>query len=291
VSRITCDTLGKNIRISWEGNGLGDRGYYIARTEGYDEKTLRIVSPFVPTDKSKILYEYIDKDTTLRGDRYYTYGVISESHGYKQSEIIATASARPNKPLYVPAPASVHIRKDDIGLGAMLTWQHVVSEQYDRHFGYRVYSRKTGSSAAFSEMTNQMILLDTNWLSISKADPTQEYAVRAIDMYGNKSALSIGAGLKDVFENDFGPRYLRAEEINADQSEIRWNRPSNERTASYHLYQTDGESEPVLVGKFGLDTTNHRVAKPIAPVTHYYFIVAIDKEGISSNASEWVLIN
>jgi hypothetical protein len=45
------------------------------------------------------------------------------------------------------------------------------------------------------------------------------------------------------------------------------------------------------VGKFGLDTTNHRVAKPIAPVTHYYFIVAIDKEGISSNASEWVLIN
>jgi hypothetical protein len=291
VSRITCDTLGKNIRISWEGNGLGDRGYYIARTEGYDEKTLRIVSPFVPTDKSKILYEYIDKDTTLRGDRYYTYGVISESHGYKQSEIIATASARPNKPLYVPAPASVHIRKDDIGLGAMLTWQHVVSEQYDRHFGYRVYSRKTGSSAAFSEMTNQMILLDTNWLSISKADPTQEYAVRAIDMYGNKSALSIGAGLTDVFENDFGPRYLRSEEIDTNLAELRWNKPANERAASYQIYMTDGESDPIVIGKFDLDTTNYKVTKPAAPNTHYYFIVAIDQEGKSSSASDWVTVN
>jgi hypothetical protein len=291
VSVVACDTLAKNIRVSWEGNGPGDRGYYVARTEGYDDKNLRIVSPFIPSVKGKMLYEYIDKDTTLRGDRYYTYGIITESHGYKQSEIIATASARPNKPLYVPAPASVHIRKDDTGLGAMLTWQHVVNEQYNRHFGYRVYSRKTGTSSAFTELTKQMILLDTNWFSIAQADPSLEYAVRAIDMYENKSALSMAARLSDVFENDFGPRFLRAEEINNDQTEIRWNRPANERTVGYNLYQTDGESEPVLVGKFGIDKTNHKVSRPIAPATHYYFIVAVDKDGKSSSASEWVMVN
>jgi hypothetical protein len=291
VSRITCDTLGKNIRISWEGNGLGDRGYYIARTEGYDEKTLRIVSPFVPADKSKILYEYIDKDTTLRGDRYYTYGVITESHGYKKSEIIATAYARPSRPLYVPAPAAVHIRKNDTGLGAMITWEHVVSEQYDRHLGYRVYSRKAGSTEAFNKISERMILLDTNWFSLPQADGSMEYSVRAIDMYDNKSAFSLVARLEDVFENDFGPRYLRSEEIDTNLAELRWNKPANERAASYQIYMTDGESDPIVIGKFDLDTTNYKVTKPAAPNTHYYFIVAIDQEGKSSSASDWVTVN
>jgi len=72
---------------------------------------------------------------------------------------------------------------------------------------------------------------------------------------------------------------------------LRWNKPANERVTAFQLYQTDGESEPIVVGKFGLDTTTHRVTKPIAPATHYYFIVALDKDGKPSSASEWVMVN
>jgi hypothetical protein len=290
ISEISCDTLGRNIRVRWTGNGPGDRGYYVARTEGYDEKKLVSVSDFIPANESSISYEYIDKDSVLRGDRYYTYGVITESHGYRKSEIIATASARPNRPLYVPCPSYTAIRKEDNGSGAMLTWQHVTNDQYDRHFGYRLYARKIGSVEAFKEITNRMIMLDTNWHYMKIADNTLEYSVRAIDMYGNKSAFSKPAAIQDVFEHDFGPRYLRAEAINETQTELRWNTPANSRVASYQLYMTNGEAEPVIVGKFSTDINSHKVSTPVAPQVHYYFIVAMDSSGKSSRSSEWVLV-
>jgi hypothetical protein len=290
VSELTCDTLGRNIRVRWNGNGPGDRGYYVMRTEGYDEKKLASISGFIPALATTNSYEYIDKDTVLRGDRFYTYGIITESHGYRKSEIIATASARPNRSLYVPCPSYTNIRKEDNGNGAMLTWEHVTNDQYDRHFGYRIYARKKSSTEAYTELQNKMILLDTNWQYLTNADNTLEYSVRAIDMYGNKSAFSKPARLEDVFESDFGPRYLRTERISETQIELRWNTPLNDRISGYQLYMTNGETEPVVVGKFTSEVNSHKVSPPAAPLVHYYFIVAIDASGVLSTASEWVLV-
>lgn len=290
ISEVTCDTLGRNIRVRWNGNGPGDRGYYLARTEGYDEKKLVPISGFIPALATTITYEYIDRDTALRGDRYYTYGIITESHGYRKSEIMATASARPNRTLYVPCPSYTAIRKEDNGIGAMITWGHVTSEQYDRHFGYRLYARKKASTEAFSELLDNPILLDTNWYYLNNADYSLEYSVRAIDMYGNKSAFSAPARLDNAFESDFGPRYLRTESISETQTELRWNTPQNNRITGYQLYMTNGETEPVIVGKFNSEVNSHKVSPPAAPLVHYYFIVGIDASGVLSNASEWVLV-
>jgi hypothetical protein len=117
-----------------------------------------------------------------------------------------------------------------------------------------------------------------------------EYAIRAIDIYGNKSGFSLPCRLSEVFAQDFGPRFLRAEEVSETQTEIRWNTPLDKSITGYQLYMTDGESPSVLVGKFPSEQTSHRVATPKQPYVHYYFIVALDSNGNSSSASEWVAI-
>jgi hypothetical protein len=290
VSEITADSIAGNVVIRWKGNGAPDRGYYVMRTEGYADSLLKEISPFIPAVAGKADYEYVDADSTLRGDRHYTYAVITESHGYVKSGVLESVSIRPNRKLYVPSPNQIHLRREDNGSDAMLTWSHVSNKEYDRHFGYRVFTRVAGTSEPFADALDRMVMLDTNWLLIRNVRPDQEFVVRAVDIYGNQSAFTMPVKLEDPFYDSFGPRYLRAERKSQTQSELRWNIPPDARVSGFQLYQTNGESEPVLVGKFSAQTTNTQVTNPSAGTYLYYFIVALDATGKPSTPSEWVRV-
>lgn len=291
VTDLKADTLDIDIRISWTGNPPLDRGYYVARTEGYDATQLQIVSPFIPASRTQAQHQWTDRDTTLRGDRFYTYGVITESHSYLKGEVDETAAQRPRRSVYVPTPNRCNLRQDDDQRGYTLTWQHVGTlPEYNNHFGYAVFARAKDAVGGFKEITTAPVLLDTNWYHLAKADPTLEYAVRALDIFGNKSAFSPTASISSAFLNDFGPRFLRSEPIDDSRVELRWVRPTDPRAKGYQLYMTDGESDPVVVGKFSIDQLKHTVTPPDKGRTNYYFIVALDADGRPGSPSEWLTV-
>jgi len=287
VAEVTAEPKEKGILVTWRGHIPNDRGYYVLRMEGFSD-SLKTISGFIPASTDTAVYSYFDKDQTLRGDRHYTYGVVSESHGYLKSDVEVTASARPNIPLHVPVPQTLSLRQHDDESGFSLTWRHVASEEYNNLFGYRIFYRKN-ANANFIEFTKQLILADTNWIELPPFLPETEWAVKAYDIFGNESVLSKPVQFNDPFYLEFGPRYLRADLLE-DLVEIRWNNTAPHRIAKFELYRSTDDKEPQLLKTFNADELNFQTQYPDEESIHYYYLVAIDKNNAVSKASESIMI-
>jgi hypothetical protein len=288
ISEITAEPKEKGILISWRGHVPADRGYYILRMEGFSD-SLRVISSFIPATTDTAVYSYFDKDPSLRGDRNYTYGVISESHGYQKSEVLLTASARPNIPVHVPVPQHLSLRLHDDESGFSLTWRDVAEDGYNNLFGYRVYFRNNALDD-FKEFTTELILPDTNWINLPFVTIDTEWTVKTFDVFGNESVFATPVKYEDPFFYEFGPRYLRTESME-NHVEIRWNNTSPGRITGFKLYKSDGTNEPELVRTFTPNELNFNVEFPAENEVHYYSIVATDKNNVLSKNSEWVVVN
>jgi hypothetical protein len=288
VSEIEAAPKEKGILVTWRGHIPNDRGYYVLRMEGFSD-SLKIISNFIPASTDTAVYSYLDKDASLRGDRNYTYGVMSESHGYLKSEVLLTASARPNIPIHVPVAQSLRLRPHDDESGYSLSWQHVSNSEYNNLFGYRVYYRKNPNSN-YIEFTTHLILPDTNWIELPVFTPETEWAVKTFDVFGNESDFSNSVKVNNPFYYDFGPKYLRAEPLE-NVVELRWNNTSPERITGFKLYRTDGKNEPELIKGFKPDELSFNVELPDDDIVHYYQIVAFDKHNAPSTPSEWVIVS
>jgi hypothetical protein len=288
ISELEAEPKEKGILITWRGHVPADRGYYVLRMEGFSDSLL-VISSFIPATADTAVYSYFDKDPSLRGDRHYTYGIISESHGYQKSEALLTASARPNIPVHVPVPQHLSLRLHDDESGFSLTWRDVAVNGYNNLFGYRVYFRNNASED-FKEFTTELILPDTNWINLPFVKIETEWTVKTFDVFGNESVFATPVKYEDPFFYEFGPRYLRTESME-NHVEIRWNNTSPGRITGFKLYKSDGTNEPELVRTFTPNELNFNAEFPAENEVHYYSIVATDKNNVLSKNSEWVIVN
>lgn len=274
---------GAEITVRWKRAGFQDRGYYVLRTEGYGEPET-IVSEFIPVTDGQDYYEWRDTTAALSPRYTYGYGVVSESIGYVKSELSEVVHARPDVPLFVPAPADLQLtRTGDTTF--LLRWADHSQDETIHHAGYHVFRKDVAAEDGYRRLTTEMLLFDTNWLELPDITPQDTFVVKAYNTFGDESAFSRPVSLHDPFFYRFGPQYLMGQNED-DGIHVRWNRPLRSTITGYILYRIDEGEEMKQIAALDVTETSYLDTEVRRGETYYYFITAHESTGLSSQASE-----
>jgi hypothetical protein len=274
---------GPEITIRWKRSGFQDRGYFVMRTQGYGQPE-DIVSEFIHVVEGEEYYEWTDTTAALLPEHTYGYSVISESIGYVHSEQSEVVHARPDIPLFVPAPRDLRISRSGDTL-YLLSWSDHSSDETLHHLGYRVYQRDETADDGYRVLTPEMLLFETNWLELFHITPQDTFVVKAYNIFGDESAYSGPIALHDPFFYRFGPEYLMG--FNEEEGiRVRWNRPLRSNITGYTLYRIGEDERMVQVATPGVEETSFLDTRVNPGETYYYFITARESGGLSSMASE-----
>lgn len=283
---MTAVAQGAAIKVSWKRAGYQDRGYYVLRTPGYGEPT-DIVSPFIPLIKGQDHYSW--KDTSsLMADTYYSYAVVSESIGYAKSPATEAVTLRQDVPLFIPAPTDLKlIAQTDTSF--LLTWDDLSADESHKHLGYQVFKKDKKAKTGYQVVTPEPLKFETNYLVLQHILPTDTFMVRAVNIYGHASANSDFVSLHDPFFYKFGPEYLMGKN-EAKGIQINWNRPLRSDIEQYNLFRIAGDGKNTKIATLKVEEKTFLDTKIKAGETYYYFITALTRSGLSSEASELMYI-
>jgi hypothetical protein len=277
---------GATIKVSWKSSGFQDRGYYVLRSKGYGEPK-DIISPFVPIVRGEEYYSWTDT-FALEGDQYYTYGVISESIGYVQSDVSESSSARPDVPVFISPPTDVRISRQS-DTTCLISWSDMSADESHNHFGYHVYQKDSTAADGYKLLTTELLHFETNYYVLNHITPNDVFVVRAYNIFGNESADSESASLQDAFFYKFGPEYLMGQNEETG-IRIKWNRPLRSDVTQYNLYRVVSDGKKSQIATLKAEETSYLDTKIKKGDTYYYFITADTKHGLSSQASELLTI-
>lgn len=276
---------GPEIIIHWKRAGYQDRGYYVMRTQGFGEPD-QMVSEFIHTDEERGHYEWTDTTAAHEPGHTYTYAVISESIGYEKSELSEIVHARPDVPIFVPAPTDLKLgRTGDSTF--LLSWSDHSADESLHHMGYRVYQKDDRADDGFRLITPEMLLFETNSLELEEITPADTFVVKAFNIYDDESAFSNPVALHDPYFYHFGPEYLMGRN-EGEGIRVSWNQPLRENISGYTLYRIDEADEQMQqVAELDNPSQTDWLDRQVTPgQTYYYFITAHDTTGLSSEASE-----
>lgn len=279
---VVTTSEGPSIHVSWQRASHQDRGYYVLRTEGYGTPE-KIVSPFISASDNTDHYSWTDT-TALEPDEYYTYAVISESIGYVKSALSEVVSARPDVPVYIPAPSNLSIsRQDDTTF--LLSWKDMSADESNNHLGYRVYQKDVKAKDGYRLLTPEMLVFETNFILLHHITPEDAFMVRAYNIFGNESTDSELISLHEPYFYKFGPEYLMGKNETTG-IRLRWNHPVRSDIARYKLYRVGADKKMTLLTTVKESETSFLDTKVKAGMTYYYVITAETKRGLASEASE-----
>lgn len=276
---------GPEITIQWKRAGYQDRGYYVLRTQGFGDPD-QMVSEFIHTVEGQDHYEWTDTTAAHEPGHTYTYAVISESIGYEKSELSEIVHARPDVPIFVPAPTDLKLRRTGDST-FLLSWSDYSSDENLHHMGYRVYQKDDRADDGFRLITPEMLMFETNSLELEEITPADTFVVKAFNIYNDESDYSLPTALHDPYFYHFGPEYLTGRN-EGEGIRVQWNRPLRENIAGYTLYRIGNENEQIeQVAKLDDPSRTDWLDRQVNPgQTYYYFITAQDSTGLTSEASK-----
>ncbi len=281
---VRAENTNDDVTIRWDASGTDARGFYVWRTEGYGDK-LELASGFLPKGQNQSVMSWTDTSFSLRGDREYSYAVLSESHGYLKSELSEKVQIRPKRKVFISAPTGLNLIKTG-ERQYRLFWKDL-SESGERLTGYRVFLKKKGKYEALADTAVQ---LDQNWCDVPNLRHGDSLTLKSLGVFGNESGFALPVGLNDPAQLNFGPRYLKCY---SEQEGIRlsWNRPSGQTLQRYRLYRSNDNGKPAMIQSLSAEVSSFTDKSAQKGETYYYFIVGEDASGNLSNGSEPAVVS
>lgn len=229
-----------NVLLSWQHSDELDLfGYYVLR--GTSSENLEIISQ--PVKDTVFIDSLIDPG--FSGQLHYALQSVNLSQQYSDtSQVVSTAIAQP---VVLTPPGGLQTRRTVDGVA--LQWDHVM-ERDEQVTGYVVYRRQPNE--AFFQPVNggAMVLLPFSTDSSASSAAPYEYAVTAVDAWGNQSILSpVSAVDADTSSGLVPPSQLYLRNLTAG-IEIAWPLPVAVDGQSYLVYRrVAGQPELKLIGQ------------------------------------------
>lgn len=279
VQELKSDISGGFPKLEWQNFDEKSRGFYIFRLDpdvGYYQQ----ISLLVTADSSQ-KYTWEDKDSRLALGATYNYYVVAESHSYTKGTPSDTVSVIiPSDSILLSPPQNLLFLKS-LDEHYRLVWD-ADSTRLDEIAYFEIYRKKLEQSDFDTSFISQVPSY-LNYLDIDMPLHGEEYAIRSGNG-NNRSALSIPLTFHAVFQDNFGPTYLKAE-ILESKLWIKWNTPDDQRIQGFKLYKWDNNAFTEIEVIAG-DQDMFKVENYKEGENNSFYITAFTKDGKESNPSK-----
>ena len=284
VQHVKAEQSNKNIVISWESDDEYSRAFYIYK-RSHNQGEFTPASLAIAANKTK-KYQWIDTASSLSNNTMYQYIVLAESNSYDKSipsDTLTLSYKNKNIPLNAPQDLRILTANDTT---YHLVWA-VDSLQNENNAVFAVYF-KSKNDPDFKLLPNGTVLASLNYLEISNPKDGDTYKVKALQE-NRSSAFSLPFTYRNAHERNFGPKYLKATQINEGLF-IKWTVNPNLEVNAYKLYKWDGKNF-VLIENINGRAESIVTKKYQAGQLNVYKLVTVDKKGLENEGSELLQVN
>ncbi len=180
-----AESVSGGVKVYWSYHDPYVKGFYVYRYV-YEKSDYIQVSSLIPAGGE--IFSYIDSVGQGQGSGVLRYAVRAVNDLDQMSDLSSPASANPGVRSAVGVPLNPRINRS--GNGIMLIWDDLRNSEKSL-MGYKVY-RKSTAEKNFVMMPNDTLRNDKNYFSDTTVvqGMSYQYAVTAIDYYGNESPMS-----------------------------------------------------------------------------------------------------
>lgn len=284
VLGVKAEQKNNAIYVSWNNADEFARGYYVKKRVGNSGEFIA-ASTIITKNRSN---NYLWKDTlsSLQLKEMYQYVVVAESNSFNQSNYsdTATVSFQSTAKVLVPPTDLRVLTANDTTYN--LVWS-VDSLHRDEIAGYQVYF-KAKAARDFIALKNGMVTSRNNSVDIAKPKDGDTFYVKALN--GDKqSVASISYTYNNAFQNQFGPKYLKAAIIDGLLN-IKWLKDDEVKFKGFKLYKWNGKSF-ALVEQVAADQDRVATKSYIAGNLNIYKLTTINAQGEESKGSNVLQVN
>ena len=283
-SEIAAQTIKGGVRVYWQSDEPYMKGFYVYRSASAAAGFLQ-VSGLVPTGKE--VYSFTDTSNTLQGGNVYDYAVRAVNDNDQLSDFSDTTSATPGIGTSLRAP--LHLRYKIEGGKAELVWddmRHTASNL----LGYKIY-RKPSSEKVYHLLPADTTNAAQNYFTDSTMTTgvSYDYAVSALDYFGNESALSYPVTLTVNPVLPSPPAGLRA---GSDEGGVllSWGELVGDDLSSVKVYRSAPGVAAQLIGTVNIDEQSFLDKTPAKGRLYFYQVSAVNKQNQESDKSEKISI-
>lgn len=255
-------------------------GYYIYRKLEDGESKLKLLNTSIVSSTSF-------KDATISVDNTYSYFIVPVNKYEVEGEASDKAIIKTNT---VKTPTGVKVNKK---YGSVeLNWSKLEGDNQDEITGYNVY-RGTASKCEEIEHINTDLLKEATYVDKNiQKDQTYFYTVKAVNKYGAESDASD----EIVVSGEVGKPIKVVATKNNNKISLNWNPTedhSKDDIAGYYIYRGDssGMEQETPVNTDLLTEATFIDSNIQKDQTYFYTIKAVNKYGVSSDASDEVFVS
>ncbi len=253
--------------------------FRVYRCEGYGSKFAPF-SGLLPLSDSQAVF--IDTGASFRPLVSYGYIVRAENTSHVLGPASDTVYAQPKIAPVQHAPYS--LTATVAGGSIRLFWPDARSVNPGLG-GYQVF-RKAADSSTFTALDTSPLPIKRNWFVDSTAAPgiAYGYAVKCVDLYGNRSSPGPLASARVPVHRPLSPAGMRALALTAVIS-LFWDEPLDSTVTAYHVYRYERGAAPKLVATVEKGTSRFVDQPPEGTGLVFYYVSSVAKNGLESEPS------
>ena len=282
---LHAENVKTGILLQWKTLDKQLFGCIVYRCNGYKGKMVQVSDLLkVPEDLN---FNWLDSSMILNGKTVYSYSVKTISKGNIESRFSDTVSILPSLPVEAPI-APLHLRTRVIEKSIYISWDDMY--HLDPYIaGYNIFSRHGKNK--WQQLNKELIKQNDN-LYIDTTSPAGviiEYAVESVDVFSNKSPMSLPAAA--VIETIKPPAPSGLVVYKTDEGILlKWDGVLLDGLAGYKVYRTNDLNKTELIYTSKPDETSFLDKNVKKEVLWFYYITAVTKNGVESDAGSSVSI-
>ncbi|HZV12823.1 MAG TPA: hypothetical protein VFA55_06370 [Candidatus Kapabacteria bacterium] len=260
------------VKLEWKSKERNVLGYYVYRTDGFDD-TLHLITSLIPADT---VVTFLDTSSSLSGKLRYGYAIRTENTSHLMSGFAETLYVRPLIPTQPPTPlnlaTSVHGHVIQLYWDDMRAMDHSVS-------GYFIYRREASGTAKqneFKKLSDTLLRAKhNNYVDTTvETDKIYEYAVQAVDYFGGMSGMSASAKGEIQSLAIAPPAGLRAQST-PDGIAMNWDTTHEANVTGFKVYRYERGKKPQMMATTTLDDREYTDTKAQKGRLYFYYITAV----------------
>ncbi len=279
--------INKGVKLIWTKPSDFIQSYNIYRNNGASD-TLALLTSIKSTDSSIVFY---DTSRVLQGNKVYGYSIRSESTSGILSPFSDTIYAKPNIAVSLKPPLDLRgYARDSV---VQLYWQNLYPLMPTLD-GYKIYRKIASSQTKANEEFKPVIdslfpAKQNNYVDSSIQIGTDyEYAVQAIDIYGNKSPLSSSILIKSNSVAVLPPGGIKAQRSEAGIL-IKWDNSFQKNIKQYKIYRYERGNKPILISSKSASEKSEYLDKDVKKGNlYFYYLSSVDDSNNESIPSQEV---
>jgi len=276
------DALQSGTLINWFHPHDNTLGFFVYR--GEQGSPLKQISDLIKFEKDIHDYQFIDKDSTLSGGKYYDYALksYSTSHQYSPYSDIVTVRPQINIPFpYPPQRPDARYEKDKI----IVTWEDSNDFGIDKT-GYQIKRETVLLSsgvivAVDSFFTKFNILID----SLAEKGKYYHYSVKTVSAFGVHSQWSEYKVASFPVYLPTPPASVTAD-LTKDGVLLSWVNPDQETNCQYEVFRYERGFAPVKLYQTKKSEEQFLDKTVVPNKLYFYYLRSITDDGISGEMSK-----